>query len=477
MIEPSNLLTAKLNWNKIHFIGIGGIGMSGIAEILINYGYSVQGSDIADNYNITRLREKGINIAIGHKEENIKGVDLVVRSSAIKNDNPEIIQAKKNNIPILQRADMLAFVMKNKNNIAIAGSHGKTTTTSLAGLLLEKAGLDPTIINGGIINSYGTNAKIGKGSWLVAESDESDGSFIKLPRNIIVVTNIDKEHLDYYEDFNKLIDYFRIFISNITLPGFAVLGIDNDIVESLSKSIDNTTIITYGIDKKADFNAENIRYTKIGNTFDVVISDKKDGSKSKITNVTLPLYGKHNIQNALSVIAIAKTLGFESDFIRDVFKDFAGVKRRFSIVGKFNDAIIVDDYAHHPKEIEATIFSAKQIVQNKGRVIVVFQPHRFSRVSNLFNEFVDSLSNVDILFITDIYAASEQSIININKESIASAIKAKNPNNNVQLLQDLNNLAHTLKPLLQSEDIVLCLGAGDIYKYAGELESKLNNIT
>lgn len=459
----------------IHFSGIGGIGMSGIAEILHNLGCKIQGSDIANNTNIERLKKLGVKTIIGQKEDNISGVSVVVRSTAIKDDNPEIVTARKANIPVIARAEMLKEIMCLKKCITIAGTHGKTTTTSLVAHLLEEAGLKPTVINGGILNSCNTNAYLGSGEWLVAEADESDGSFNKLPADIAVVTNIDAEHMEYYGNFANLRQAFKDFIEKIPFYGFAVLCYDHPVVKSLISEIIDRRIISYGFSEKADIFCQNLSLTEKGFKFDVVINKSKD--KEVITDLLLPMYGKHNVSNALSAIAICIEMGISKQTIKTSLAKFLGVKRRLTVTGVVNNITVIDDYGHHPIEIEASLKAVKEIqqVKQEGRLIAVMQPHRYSRLLDLFNDFSHCVKEADIVFISDIYAAGEQPISGINKESLVEAIK-QSGHNNVYPLTNLNNLAQELQGYIKAHDTIVCLGAGDITKYSNLLPNQLKQV-
>ena len=473
MIINTKAFSAK-NFGVIHFSGIGGIGMSGIAEILHNLGCKIQGSDLNDNVNITRLKKLGISISIGHKESNIKGSSVVVRSSAVKDSNPEIIAARKNKIPVIARADMLKEIMYLKKSITVAGSHGKTTTTSIIAHLFEAAKLNPTVINGGILNSCNTNAYLGSGEWLVAEADESDGSFNKLPADIAVVTNVDPEHMEFYGSFANLRQSFKRFIEKVPFYGFAVLCYDNQTLLNLASEINDRKIISYGFAEKTDIRCKNIEVTDFGVKFDVAINIPY---KTKLLkNLYLPIYGKHNISNALAAIAIAIKMDFNEDIIRNSLKNFLGVKRRLTITGTVNDITVIDDYAHHPTEIEASLNAVSEIrkIKNKGNIIAIMQPHRYSRLLELFNNFAYSFKRADKIFITDVYAAGEQEIAGINKKSLVKAIKDTGQKN-VYMVDNLNNLDLEIKKHLQENDIIIFLGAGDITKYANEFPKKLAN--
>ncbi|MFN7039474.1 MAG: UDP-N-acetylmuramate--L-alanine ligase [Alphaproteobacteria bacterium] len=469
----------KKNIGNIHFIGIGGIGMSGIAEILHNLGYSVQGSDTSDNYNMERLKKLGIKVFYSHSSENIKDAAVVVKSSAIKSTNSEIIAARERKIPVVKRSEMLAELMRFKFSIAIAGTHGKTTTTSLAAIMFEAAGLNPTVINGGIINSRGTNAYLGSGDYLIAEADESDATFIKIPSTIGIITNIDPEHLDFYGNFDALKAAFHSFIENLPFYGFGVLCIDHPEVKNLSKKISDRKIITYGIDSDdADIKAINIKQEINGSTYDVVISERiANGRERLIKNLYLPTPGLHNVLNSLSIIAVAIELKFEYSVITTGFKEFKGVKRRFTQVAEINGIRIIDDYAHHPTEISATLKTAKTVLKNsKNKIIAIAQPHRYSRVHDLFSEFAHCFSDADNIIIADIYPAGEEPIEGINKNILAATIKKANPKKEVRPLDNLENLPYIINSIAKEGDIVIFLGAGNITDWAYALPGQMKDL-
>ena len=449
---------------KIYFIGIGGIGMSGIAEILHEIGFKVSGSDISNNINIIRLKKLGVKINIGQEKKNIKNVDLIVTSSAIKNDNNELKESIKQKIPIIPRAKMLAEILRLKSSITIAGSHGKTTTTSLVACLLDQSNLDPTVINGGIINRYGANAKLGKGKWIVAEADESDGSFIFLPSTICLINNIDPEHLDYYKDFNKLKKSFLRYAQNIPFYGFISLCIDHKNVKEIYSKLFNKNLVTYGISPKADIYPENIILKNVKGefftTFDVVINKKK---KRYIKNVIIPILGEHNLRNTLGAISIAINIGINNTNIKKALKNFKGVKRRFTLVSNINNNKIFDDYAHHPTEILATLSALKKISEKK--IIVVFEPHRFSRLKELYREFISCFSYADYLYILPIFAAGERKIKNFTNENLAHSI-IKNGKKETYAINTQKDLFNNLLKVIEPKDNIIFLGAGPITKLA-----------
>lgn len=459
----------------IHFSGIGGIGMSGIAEILHNLGYTIQGSDLADNYVTKRLKELGIKIVLEQVAENIKNVSLVVKSTAIKDNNPEIVAARQHKIPVISRTEMLAELLRLKICVAIAGSHGKTTTTSLTACMFEAAHMNPTVINGGIINNRNTNAYLGNGDFVIAEADESDATFIKIPSTIGIITNIDPEHMDYYNTFEDLKNAFRTFISNLPFYGFGVLCIDHPVVKEIASSITERKIITYGIDsKESDLKAINIRQDLSGSIFDVIISDNVKGTIRELKNIKLPTPGLHNVLNALGPIAIALELGFAKDHIINGFNSFNGVKRRFTLTGEYNGAKFIDDYAHHPEEIKVTLKTAQSVAKlNNGKVIAIFQPHRYSRLQNLFSEFVHCFSDSDILYIADVYSAGEAVIEELNKELLLNVIKQSKAHSDARLLMSPDDLPEIIKNDAKPNDIVIFLGAGNITYWANDIVNKL----
>lgn len=460
--------------DTIHFIGIGGIGMSGIAEILHNLGYKVQGSDIAENYNTKRLENNGIKVFLGHQGQNVTNVSYVVVSSAINKDNPEIQEALHRKIPIIRRAEMLAELMRLKCSVAISGSHGKTTTTSLVACLFEAAGLCPTLINGGIVNSKSTNAYLGSGNYLIAEADESDATFIHIPATVAVITNIDPEHLDFYHDFDSLIQAFRSFITNLPFYGFAVVCIDHQAVRKLVNDIVERRIITYGIDSDdANIQAFNLDSDIESSTFDVRISLPNVNGVTTIERITLPTPGRHNILNALAAIAIAVELDFGIKIIKNGFNSFKGIKRRFTKVAEYNNATIIDDYAHHPEEVKATLATARNIANKRNsKVIAIFQPHRYSRVKYLFDDFVTCFSDADQLYITDIYAAGEQPIDGITGRNLVNKIKNTKSHAMVSFIENHEDIAGIIAKEAMPNDIIIMMGAGSISTWANNLHQQ-----
>lgn len=460
----------------IHFVGIGGIGMSGIAETLHALGYRVQGSDAAEGYNVERLRKKGVDIVIGHAAQNIDGAAIVVISSAINDDNPELQAAREARKPIVRRAEMLAELMRLKWSIAIAGTHGKTTTTSMVGAMLEEAGLDPTIINGGIVHKYGTNTRLGKGEWMVVEADESDGTFTKLPATIAVVTNIDPEHLDHYESYHNIKAAFRRFVDNLPFYGFAVLCTDHPAVQGLIPGLSDRRVITYGTNAQADMRVTNIRTTNEGSMFDVVMADWLCGGREEmLRDVFLPMLGQHNILNALAALAIAQEMGIAAAIMKTALKNFSGVKRRFTKTGEVDGITVIDDYGHHPVEIQAVLKAARQGADHTGgKVIAVMQPHRYTRLSSLFDEFCGCFNEADEVLIADVYAAGEAPIEGADKAHLVEGIQAHG-HKHVEALPAPGELAGMIAARAQAGDYVICLGAGNItawaYALPGELES------
>jgi len=465
--------TLPLNIGTIHFVGIGGIGMSGIAEILNNLGYSVQGSDISDNANVQRLRALGIKVFVGHKEENVEDAKVVVISTAVKPTNPEVVAARAAMIPVVRRAEMLAELMRLKAAIAIGGTHGKTTTTSLVATMLDAAGLDPTVINGGIINSYGTNARLGEGDWMVVEADESDGTFVKVPSTISVVTNIDPEHLDHWKDFDQLREAFKNFVQNIPFYGFAVLCIDHPEVQALIGRVTDRRIFTFGFSPQADVRAVNVR-TNIGDTvFDVVIRERVDSEERVIKDVRLPMVGDHNVSNSLAAITVALELGIPDEKIVSAFDGFTGVKRRFTKTGEVDGVTIIDDYGHHPVEIKAVLKAARQATQNN--VIAVVQPHRYSRLHDLFEDFCTCFNDADRVIVADVYEAGESPIEGASRDALVEGLRNRG-HRHVSALEGPEKLAEVIKAEAKPGDLVVCLGAGSISAWANALPAQLEAI-
>ena len=457
----------------IHFIGIGGIGMSGIAEILCNLGYKISGSDINKSSIVNRLIEMGIKVHIGQRAENIKNVSIIVISSAIPEDNVELVAGALNKIPIVRRADMLAELMRFKKSISVGGSHGKTTTTSFISSLLEGAKLDPTVVNGGIIEAYGTNARLGKSDWMIVEADESDGTFIKLPSTYVVITNIDREHIDFYKTFDNLNRAFRNFVENIPFYGVAFVCIDSPDTENLCKDIKYRKLITYGFNRKSDLMISNVKVKNYLTYFDITINKSNLSKKKFIKNIAIPIPGDHNIRNACASIAVALELDIKEKTIKDVLLNFRGVERRFSFVGSVNNIKIIDDYAHHPTEIKNTLKAARLLCN--GKLIVVFQPHRYSRIIDLYDEFINSFFDADILFVTKIYSAGEKQITDINEKIIAKSIQ-KMGHKNVKCFKDEKCMEVELSEVSSSNDFIIFLGAGSISKKARSMEESMLKI-
>ncbi len=460
-----------LDLGIIHFVGIGGIGMSGIAEVLHNLGYAVQGSDMAEGANVVRLRGLGIDVKVGHAEENLGKAEVVVISSAVKAGNPELEAARQRLMPVVRRAEMLGELMRLKWSIAVGGTHGKTTTTSLVAALLEAAEMDPTVVNGGIINAWGTNARLGDGDWMVAEADESDGTFVKLPSTIAVVTNIDSEHMDHYGSFDALRDAFVTFVEQIPFYGFAALCIDDTEVQALIPRVSDRKIITYGESPQADIRIANIEASREGSSFDIVIADRKSDEERTIEKLLLPMVGGHNILNAAAAIAIALEMGIADELIRQGLTNFAGVKRRFTKTGEVDGISIIDDYGHHPVEISAVLEAARTATPS-GRVMAVVQPHRYSRLQDLFEEFCTCFNNADIVVVADIYAAGETPLEGVSRDSLVEGLRSHGHRMVIPLEQP-EDLASLASEHMSSGDMVVCLGAGSITAWANSLPDEL----
>ncbi|MCU0830743.1 MAG: UDP-N-acetylmuramate--L-alanine ligase [Rhizobiaceae bacterium] len=459
-----------LNVGIIHFVGIGGIGMSGIAEALHALGYRVQGSDQADNANVKRLHDKGIPVFVGHDAAHLGDAEVLVVSTAIKPDNPELVAARARPIPVVRRAEMLAELMRFRQAVAIGGTHGKTTTTSLVGTLLDAGGLDPTVINGGIINAYGTNARMGAGNWMVVEADESDGTFLKLPAEIAIVTNIDPEHLDHYGHFDAVRAAFRQFVENVPFYGFGVMCIDHPEVQALVGRIDDRRVITYGANPQADVRFENVRTDGAANIFDIVIRDRKSAPSLRMDGLRLPMPGIHNVSNATAAIAVAHELGLTDEAIRRGLAGFGGVKRRFTHVGQWNGVDIFDDYAHHPVEIKAVLAAAR--ASTKGKVVAVVQPHRFTRLRDLFDEFAACFNEADTVILMPVYPAGEKPIDGVNSETLMLKARASG-HRDARHAEGPDVLPHLLKSILSPGDYVLMMGAGNITSWAYDLPNAL----
>lgn len=456
------------NSGVIHFVGIGGIGMSGIADILVNLGYEVTGSDLKANAMTDRLAAKGVKIMIGHKEENVRDAQVVVVSSAISKDNPEVLAARKLKIPLIKRAEMLAELMKMKLSVAVAGTHGKTTATSLVAAVLEQAKLDPTVINGGIINAYNNNARLGTGDWIVVEADESDGSFTKLNSTIAIVTNMDFDHIDNFKDFDDMRKSFLQFVENIPFYGAAILCIDHPEVAKVTESLLDRKIITYGFKSSADISCEDMTFLPHGIEFSVVFSEetsKKYDIPRKWERITLNMFGAHNVQNALAAVGVALQLHISEDDVRAAFGSFMGVRRRFTEIAQINGVTIIDDYAHHPVEIAATLKTARSVCQ--GRILAVIQPHRYSRLHNFLCDFAKVLELSDQVYVTPIYAAGEQN----NGTDHFTLLRELKESNAVpaDFVHDVRNLYDKISKKVQGGDYVVFLGAGDVTRWASEL--------
>jgi len=459
-----------LSIGVIHFVGIGGIGMSGIAEVLRNLGYQVQGSDIAENANVKRLAGLGIPVSVGHRAENLGDAQVVVVSSAVKPDNPEVVAARARLLPIVRRAEMLAELMRLKWAIAVGGTHGKTTTTSLIGALLDAARFDPTVINGGIINAYGTNARLGDGEWMVVEADESDGTFVKLPATIAVVTNIDPEHLEFYGDFDSLRRAFDAFVQNIPFYGFAALCVDHPEVQAMIPRVSDRKIVTYGLTPQADVRAVEVRPESGAMRFDVEITDRTTGASRRLADLRLPMPGLHNVQNAVAAIAVADELGVDGEVIVRALAEFGGVKRRFTRVGEGAGIVVIDDYAHHPVEIAAVLDAARQ--STEGRVIAIFQPHRYTRLQALFEDFCASLNAADAVIVADVYPAGEAPIPGVDRDAVVDGLRSRG-HRRVAALDDPNDLARAVADLGEPGDLAVCLGAGTVSQWAQTLPEAL----
>lgn len=470
-----------LDIGTLHFVGIGGIGMSGIAEILKTLGYDVQGSDLKSSANTQRLESQGIRIAIGHNVENIKTPDgalpaAVVISSAVKDDNEELQAARTFKVPVVRRAEMLAELMRLKWAIAIGGTHGKTTTTSMVGEMLQAADFDPTVINGGIVNAFGSNTRLGESDWMVVEADESDGTFTRLPASVAVVTNMDAEHMEHYGSFENVRAAYRQFVMNLPFYGYAVLCIDHPEVQALIPSVSDRRVITYGYSQQADVKASNLRIDATGSTFDVTFAAwLNDGEELIMRDVHLPMLGEHNVQNSLAALAIAKEMGAAVPTMKKGLAGFNGVKRRFTKTGEVGGITIIDDYAHHPVEIETVLKTARAAAQSQdGKVIAVMQPHRYSRLQDLFEEFSTCFNDADSVIITDVYEAGEQPIEGIDRDHLVESIKSHG-HRDVQALSSRGALADVVSNIARPNDFVILVGAGDITAWAYDLPAELEN--
>ena len=455
-----------LDVGAIHFVGIGGIGMSGIAEVLLDYGYTVQGSDLKASKITDRLEKLGAKIFVGQNAENLENAEVVVISSAIKPGNAELDEARMHGLPVVRRAEMLAELMRLKSNVAIAGTHGKTTTTTMVATLLDAGGLDPTVINGGIIHAYGSNARMGGGEWMVVEADESDGTFNRLPATIAVVTNIDPEHMEHWGTFDALREGFHDFVSNIPFYGLAVCCTDHAEVQALVGRITDRRVVTYGFNAQADVRAQNLTYKDGMAHFDIALQSED----RMIEGCTLPMPGDHNVSNALAAVAVARHLGMKLDEIRTALENFKGVNRRFTRVGKVNGVTIIDDYAHHPVEIAAALKAARQ--STEGRVIALHQPHRFSRLHDLFDDFCACFNDADIVGISDVFAAGEDPIKGADRDDLVAGL-IRHGHRHALAIEDEDAMTALIKEQAKPGDMVICLGAGTISAWANALPERL----
>ncbi len=450
----------------IHFVGIGGIGMSGIAEVLLNHGYQVQGSDLKATKITDRLVKLGATVFVGQEAKNIENAEVIVISSAIKPGNPELDAARARGLPIVRRAEMLAELMRLKSNIAVAGTHGKTTTTTMVAELLVEGGIDPTVVNGGIIHAYGSNARMGQGEWMVVEADESDGTFNRLPATIAIVTNIDPEHMEHWGDFDTLRQGFLDFVSNIPFYGLAVCCTDHDEVQKLVGKITDRRVVTYGFNAQADVRATNLHYKAGVAHFDIQLQSED----IVIKDCSLPMPGDHNVSNALSAVAVARHLGMKAEEIRTALANFGGVNRRFTKVGEVDGVTIIDDYGHHPVEIAAVLKAARQATE--GRVIAVHQPHRYSRLSHHFEEFCACFNDADVVGIADVYAAGEDPIEGADRDGLVAGL-IQHGHRHARAVQGEDDLARLVSEQARPGDMVVCLGAGTISTWANGLPDRL----
>jgi UDP-N-acetylmuramate--alanine ligase len=473
MMEKPAQTRVPLDIGAIHFIGIGGIGMSGIAEIMHNLGYKVQGSDSANNANVRRLAAMGIPIAVGHAAENLKDAHVAVYSSAVKPGNVEFEAARSHGLPLVRRAEMLAEIMRLKSCVAVAGTNGKTTTTTMVAALLDAGGIDPTVVNGGIINSYGTNARLGSGEWVVVEADESDGTFLRLPATIAIVTNADPDHLDFYGSYENMREAFQRFIENVPFYGFAVLCIDHPAVQAMVGQITDRRMITYGVSPQADVRAVNIAFSAGASHYDCVFTDRLKGVQSRLDGLILPMPGEHNVLNSLAAITVARELGVGDETIARALAGFGGVKRRFTKVGSWRGAAIIDDYGHNPFKIAAALKAARQAYA--GPIVAVVQPHRYSRLANTFEQFATCLNDADVAVIAPVYAAGEAPIEGINHESYAEALRAHG-HRHVLTIEGEADLARTVAPYAAEGGAIVCLGAGSITAWTAKLQGALEQL-
>jgi UDP-N-acetylmuramate--alanine ligase len=459
-----------LDIGTIHFVGIGGIGMSGIAEVLHSLGYRVQGSDQAEGANVKRLAALGIKTMIGHRAENVGDAAVVVVSSAVKPDNPELVAARQRLTPVVRRAEMLGELMRLKWTIAVGGTHGKTTTTSLVAHVLEAAGYDPTVIVGGISNISGSNARLGKGDWMVVEADESDGSFLKLPATVAVVTNIDREHLDHYGNFDAVREAFATFVRNIPFYGFGVVCADDAHVLSMIPKVADRRLVTYGTSLQADVRATDIRFGPDGARFDIEFKERANRRKETLKDIVSPLLGIHNVLNVLVPAAIARELGLDLERFRLALAGFKGVKRRFTKTGEANGITVIDDYGHHPVEIAAVLKAARAAA--RGKVIAVVQPHRYTRLKDLFEEFCSCFNDADKVVVADVYSAGEAPLAGADRQHLVEGLRARG-HRNVKSLERPEDLPTLVAGIAEPGDLVICLGAGSITQWANALPGQL----
>ncbi len=466
----NNRMKMSHDIGPVHFVGIGGIGMSGIAEVMVNLGYRVQGSDASENANVQRLRTLGVDVKIGHDAANLGSAQVVVVSSAIKRDNAEVRAARERLLPVVRRAEMLAELMRLKQAVAIAGTHGKTTTTSMVAALLDAGGFDPTVINGGIINAYGTNARMGASDWMVVEADESDGTFVKLPADVALVTNIDPEHLDHYGSFDRVCDAFLQFVENVPFYGFAVMCIDHPQVQALIGRIEDRRIITYGASPQADVRYADLRAENGRSVFTAVIRDRVSGARRAIENIAISMPGEHNVQNATGAIAVAHHLDIPDAAIVSGLVAFGGVKRRFTRTGTWNGVTIIDDYAHHPVEIAAVLKAARSVAE--GHVVAVVQPHRYTRLRDLFDRFCTCFNDADTVLVAPVYPAGEAPIAGIDRDAMVEGLRLRG-HRDARPLAGPEALAATVAEIVRPGDYVVCLGAGSISGWANGLPAEL----
>lgn len=459
-----------LAFGPVHFVGIGGIGMSGIAEVMHNLGHPVRGSDAGEGANVRRLRALGIAVEVGHDPAHLGDAAAVVVSSAVPPDNPELRAAVERRIPVLRRADMLAELMRFQPSLAVGGTHGKTTTTSLVAAVLAEAGLDPTVVNGGVVNAWETNARVGTGAWMVVEADESDGTLVRLPATVAVVTGIDPEHLDHYRSFEALRAAFLQFVENLPFYGVAILCADHPEVVRLARSVTDRRVVTYGLAAGADVRGTGLRPVPAGMRFTAALGPGAPGGAGTIEGLVLGMPGRHSVQNALAAVAGGLVLGIPAAAIRRALEGFAGVRRRFTRVGEACGVQVIDDYGHHPVEIRAVLEAARQVA--KGRVVAVLQPHRYSRLQALFGDFCRAFGDAAAVVVSDVYAAGEEPVAGVDRDALVEGIRtAGHPS--VHPLESPDGLAAVLAPLVRPGDAVVCLGAGDVTAWAQRLPQAL----